>query len=114
MRNCAQAGQSYWAWTAQDWAQLYASSAETCIVAQTLPTETTVRPFVVALGYLLAGFDDLHHPGTFNRHHLANLVFGTHAVEQSLRQATAVLDQWGYRSAFSASTVCVGCSVKRC
>jgi hypothetical protein len=100
--NCVQTGRSYWAWTAQDWAQLCASSAETFIAAQTLPTETTVRPFVVALGYLLAGFDDFHHLGTFNRLHLACLVFGTQAVEQSLRQASAVLDQWGYRSVLSA------------
>jgi len=100
--TCTRTRRSYWAWTAQDWAQLCGSSAETFIAAQTWPTETTVRPFVVALGYLLAGFDDFHHLGTFNRLHLASLVFGPQAVEQSLRQASAVLDQWGYRSVFSA------------
>ena len=47
--------------------------------AQPLPTETTVRPFVIALGYLLGGFNDFQLLGTFNRLHLAQLVFGDRA-----------------------------------
>jgi len=81
---------------------LCGSSAEALISAQPLPTETTGRPFVVALGYLLAGFDGFHRLGTFNRLHLASLVFCGQALEQSLREASAVLDQWGYRSVLSA------------
>lgn len=58
LQNCADTGRSYWAWAAADWAQLCGASAEEFIAARTLPTETTVRPFLVALGYLLAGFTD--------------------------------------------------------
>jgi hypothetical protein len=57
---------------------------------------------LIALGYLLAGFDAFERLGTFNRLHLAGLVFGAEAVEEPLRAASAVLDQWGYRSVLSA------------
>ena len=76
-------------------------SAEAFVAAQTLPTETTVRPFLVALAYLLGGFDDFQQLGTFNRLHLAGLVFGAAAVEESLHEAGAVLHRSGYRSVLS-------------
>ena len=72
-------------------------SAREFVTAQPLPTEPTVRPFVVALAYLLGGFTDFHRLGTFNRLHLACLIFGEPAVEESLRRASEVLDRWGYR-----------------
>jgi integrase len=96
--NCADTGRSYWDWTAWDWANLCGGSAGEFVAARTLPTETTVRPFVIALGYLLGGFADFQHLGTFNRLHLASLIFGEDAVEESLRRAVEILDQWGYRS----------------
>ena len=72
-------------------------SAREFVAAQPLPTEPTVRPFVVALAYLLGGFTDFHRLGTFNRLHLACLIFGEPAVEESLRRASELLDRWGYR-----------------
>jgi integrase len=101
LQHCADSGRSYWAWTEQDWVDLCGASAEAFVAAQPLPTETTVRPFVIALGYLLAGFDAFEQLGTFNRWHLAGLVFGTETVEASLREAGIVLQQWGYRSVLS-------------
>jgi hypothetical protein len=35
-----------------------------------------VRPFLLALAYLLGSFDAFQLVGTFNRLHLAHLVFG--------------------------------------
>jgi integrase len=101
LQNCADTGRSYRAWTAGDWADLCGGSAEAFVAAQPLPTETTVRPFLIALGYLLGGFDAFEQLGTFNRLHLAGLVFGAVTVEQSLSQAGAILQQWGYRSVLS-------------
>lgn len=97
LQNCADTGRSYWAWTTEDWAQLCGSSAEAFLAARELPTETTVRPFLLALAYLLGSFEAFQLLGTFNRLHLARLVFGAEAIEESMRQASAVLDQWGYR-----------------
>ena len=101
LQHCATTGRSYWAWTVADWADLCGGSAEAFVAAQTLPTETTVRPFLVALAYLLGGFDDFQQLGTFNRLHLAGLVFGAAAVEESLHEAGEVLHRWGYRSVLS-------------
>lgn len=101
LSRCAATGRSYWAWTADDWADLCGSSAAEFAAAQPLPTETTVRPFLIALGYLLGGFDAFERLGNFNRLHLAGLVFGAATVEDSLRQAGEVLEQWGYRSVLS-------------
>ena len=98
LQHCADTGQAYWAWTGWDWARLAGSSSRAFLDGQALPTETTVRPFLVALAYLLGGFSDFQHLGMFNRLHLAQLVFGAGHVEAALSEATAVLDRWGYRS----------------
>lgn len=98
LQNCADLDRSYWAWTEWDWAVLCGASAREFMAARTLPTETTVRPILVALGYLLGGFTDFQHLGTFNRLHLAALVFGEDTVKDSLGHVGEVLDQWGYRS----------------
>ena len=57
-----------------------------------------MRPFLVALAYLLGGFTDFQHLGMFNRLHLAQLVFGSEPVDAAMTEAAAVLDRWGYRS----------------
>lgn len=101
LHNCTDVGRSYWAWTSADWAQLCGPSAEAFVAAQPLPTETTVRPFLIALACLLGRFDAFEQLGTFNRLHLAGLLFGADTVDQSLREAGAVLQQWGYRSVLS-------------
>jgi integrase len=97
LQYCADTGRSYWAWTSWDWARLCGSSAGEFLTARTLPTEQTVRPFLVALAYLLGGFTGFHHLGNFNRLHLACLVFGEDAAGASIRHAGGILDQWGYR-----------------
>jgi len=114
LQNCADTGRSYWVWTAADWAELCGASAEAFVAAQPLPTETTVRPFVIALGCLLAGFDAFERLGTFNRLHLAGLVFGAGTVEESMSRAGEILDQWATAVSCPASTGCVACSARRC
>ena len=57
-------------------ARLCGGSAREFVAAQSLLTDSTVRPYVVALAYLLGGFTDFHHLGMFNRFHLACLIFG--------------------------------------
>jgi hypothetical protein len=102
LQHCADTGQSWWGWTPWEWARLCGGSAREFMTAQPLPTEPSVRPFVVALAYLLGGFTDFHWLGMFNRLHLACLIFGESAVEESLRRASEVLDRWGYRHSLGA------------
>ena len=98
LQHCADAGQSYWARSSWDWARLAGSGSGEFLAARSLPTERTVRPFLVALAYLLGGFTDFQHLGMFNRLHLAQLVFGSEPVDAAMTEAAAVLDRWGYRS----------------
>ena len=57
-----------------------------------------MRPFLVALGYLLDDFAEFQHLGMFNRLHLAQLVFGPAPVEAAMAQVAEVTQGWGYRS----------------
>ena len=97
LQHCVDTSRLYWVWTEWDWAGLCRASARQFVAAQPLPTETTVRPFVIALGCQLGGFTGFQHLGTFNRLHLATLVFGEDAVEDALGQVGEVLGKWGYR-----------------
>ena len=97
LQHCADTGRSWWGWTPWEWARLCGGSAREFVAAQSLPTDSTVRPFVVALAYLLGGFTDFHHLGMFNRLHLACLIFGEPAVDEAMCCAEEVLDRWGYR-----------------
>ena len=85
MQHCADTGQAYWAWTGWDWARLAGSSSKEFLDGQALPTETAVRPFLVALAWLLGGFADFQHLGMFNRLHLAQLVFGVGPATEPFR-----------------------------
>jgi integrase len=96
LQHCADTGRSWWGWTPWEWARLCGGSAREFTAAQPLPTDPTVRPFVVALAYLLGGFSDFHGLGTFNRLHLACLIFGEPAVDEAMCCAEEVLDRWGY------------------
>jgi len=97
LQHCVDTSRSYWAWTEWDWAGLCRASAREFVASQPLPTEVTVRPFVIALGCQLGGFTGFQHLGTFNRLHLATLVFGEDGVEDALGQVGEVLGKWGYR-----------------
>jgi hypothetical protein len=92
--NCAALGRSWWGWTAWDWARLAGASSADFRAAQALPTQTTVRPFLVALGYLLGEFAELQHLGAFNRLHLAQLLFGPAPVTVAMEQVAEVMQRW--------------------
>jgi hypothetical protein len=98
LQRCAASGSAWWGWTGWDWAAACGPSSQAFRAAQPLPTETTVRPFTIALGYLLGQFSDFQHLGNFNRLQLAQLIFGVEPIEEAMSQASAVMDRWGYRS----------------
>lgn len=98
LAHCATADRAYWGWSAWDWATVCGPSSQAFLAAQPLPTEKMVRPFVMALGYLLGEFSEYQHLGNFNRLHLANLVFGEEPIEETMSQASTVMQRWGYLS----------------
>jgi integrase len=95
--RCARVGRSWWSWTPLDWRDLIGVTAPGFRDAISWPATTTVRPFTIALAYLLSGFDDFHTIGMFDRLYLAGLVFGPAAVTDTLTTVTSLLGSWGYR-----------------
>ncbi len=98
LSGCEVAGRTWWGWTSWDWARLVGSSSQAFRAAQPLPTDTTVRPLLLALAYLLGGFTDYQHLGNFNRLHLAHLVFGEQPVTAAMDAVSQITQGWGYRS----------------
>jgi integrase len=103
LQHCADTGCSYWSWTSWDWARLCGSSArEFAAAGRALATEASPRVFLVALAYLLGGFTDFHHLGSFDRQGLARLVFGRAAAEAPISTIAGILGQWGYQETHAA------------
>ena len=91
-------GRSYWAWSEEEWAEFLSTDAEAFLAARSWPCETTVRPFTIAIAYLVAGFDRFDQLGRLNRLSLARLLFGDEDVEASIATVATTLDAWGYRA----------------
>ena len=101
LRRCAEEGTAFWGWSDDAWVKLIGENRHA--FAQPWPgwVDQTVRPDVVAYGYLLCGFDAFHRLGSFNRLALAWRVFGHEAVEFAQQRIFSKLEEWGYRSARS-------------
>jgi len=97
LQHCAESGRAWWGWTSWDWVAVCGPSSQAFHTAQPLPTETRVRPFTIALAYLLGEFIDFQHLGKFNRLQLARMVFGVEPVEDAISRVGAAMDRWGYR-----------------
>jgi len=97
LARCAALDRSWWSWTPADWRALVAGDATLFRAAVPWPASTTVRPFVLALAYLLGGFDHFHAIGMFDRLYLAGLVFGPDRVGDTLAEVGSLLGSWGYR-----------------
>jgi integrase len=97
LARCAAVGRSWWSWTPADWRELIGGNATLFRAAIPWRASTTVRPFVIALAYLLGGFDQFHTIGMFDRLYLAELVFGPSIVDDTLAKVASLLGSWGYR-----------------
>jgi integrase len=97
LARCAAQQRSWWSWTPADWRVLIGGDATGFRAAIPWRASTTVRPFVIALAYLLGGFDDFHTIGMFDRLYLAGLVFGPTTVAETLAEVASLLGSWGYR-----------------
>ncbi|MET8331084.1 hypothetical protein [Streptomyces sp. NPDC005181] len=108
LSNCRVLQRSWWGWTTWDWARLCCSSSAEFRTAQELPTDTTVRPYLIALCHLLGGFTDFQHLGNFNRLYLAQLVFGTEAVRRQWTRSrwSRIAGDIAVRTVRTAATGC--------
>jgi hypothetical protein len=87
--RCLNVGRSWWGWTAVDWRELIGTDATAFRASIPWPASTTVRPFVLALAYLLGGFDEFHRVGMFDRRYLATRSPATTSTAPSSRRCAA-------------------------
>ena len=91
-----QAGRSYWAWTAEEWATLIGRDQDGFRKAGPALADA-VRPCRAAHAVLLGGFTAFCQPGRLHRRTLAWRVFGRDWVDGEIRRIRPVLAGWGYR-----------------
>jgi integrase len=89
-------GKTFWQWSPAEWAELIGSSTQEFCRAWPGWLNQGVRPYVLAYGYLLAGFTDLQLVGRFHRPTLAWRAFGRAPVEAAVGEVGQVLVGWGY------------------
>jgi hypothetical protein len=97
LARCAEAGTTYWGWSAERWLSLAGTTAGQFKRDGPSWADGEVRPYVVAFGYLLAGFDCFSQLGGFNRRELCYKIFGKEVVDDSVRQVAGILAGWGYQ-----------------
>ena len=97
LQHCTDTGRSWWGWTPWEWARLRGGSAREFVAAQSLPTDSTVRPLWWPWRICSAGSPTSITWACSDRLHLACLIFGEPAVDEAMCRAEQVLDRWGYR-----------------
>jgi integrase len=96
LMRSGQLGTAYWQWRTEDWTSLIGTSAAEFLQPWDGWLDSGVRPYVLAYGYLLAGFTGLHRIGRFLRPALAWRVFGREPVDAAVEQVQKILAGWGY------------------
>jgi hypothetical protein len=97
---CATTQQAVWAWSPVSWIDAVLTASQQAF-QRAYPgcIDGAVRPYLVAMAYLLDGFAAFELLGPFNRLALAPRVFGPAHVQQAVDPILTTLRTWGYHSA---------------
>jgi integrase len=108
LARSGQLGRAFWQWSTTDWTGLIGASTREFLQPWPGWLDSGVRPYVLAYGYLLAGFTELQLLGRFHRAALAWRAFSREPVENAVGQIQKVLAGWGYHGTEPqwASAVC--------
>ena len=87
-------GRSFWAFSPKDWHEMLGGDYY-AYVRQHGAT-ANARQQLIAVAYLLCGFDGLHALGRLAHHALAKKVFGAELVDAAITDMTGDLHGWGY------------------
>ncbi len=94
LREMHRRGLAYWGWSNDEWIETLCADFSS-FRARHGPGGTC-RQHVLALAYLLCGFDRLAEIGRFLRYHLAIKVFGRAAVDQATDRVLSEMTSVGY------------------
>jgi integrase len=100
LHACATRQCAFWTWSPATWiADVLKPSQRAFQRAYPGWIDGAVRPYLVALAYLLDCFAAFHLLGSFNRLTLATRVFDPTLVQQAVDPIMTTLREWGYQSA---------------
>lgn len=85
---------SYWHWGQAQWLQIFGNNHKRFNKHYSTPMDT--RSYLLAVSYLLCGFDSLHATGPFNQPFFAAKVFGQPAVDEAVDRIQKELLRWGW------------------
>lgn len=85
---------SFWGWTPQEWIEILGSSTPAFLQRYKVPKDS--RFHLLALGYLLGTFNDIHAVGPLKQVIFSFKVFGQEVVKQNIQRVSQELLRWGY------------------
>jgi integrase len=101
LHGCRTHRTAFWQWDEASWIEVLGADQRAFLQRREFSgwLDATVRPYMVAIAYLLECFSAFQLLGSFNRLSLATKVFGPAVVKEAIDQVLTVLQGWGYRSA---------------
>lgn len=97
LHGCRVRQTTFWQWNEAAWVEVLGADQRAFQRREFSGwLDATVRPYMVAMAYVLGCFSAFQRLGAFNRLTLATRVFGPVPVEEAMRQILTVLQGWGY------------------
>ena len=97
LHGCRTHKTAFWQWNDATWVEVLGADQRAFQRREFSGwLDATVRPYMVAMAYVLDCFSAFQLLGAFNRLTLATRVFGPVPVEEAMRQILTVLQGWGY------------------
>jgi integrase len=96
LMRCNDLRRAFWGWSVQEWADLISDDGYAFRNRWPGQIGPNARPFLIAYAYLLGEFTAFELLGRFQRHTLAQRIFGQEAVAVAVEQICTTLADWGY------------------
>ena len=107
LRECLDAGTTFWAWSHDHWLDVIGHHSRAFRARNQGRASQSVRIDIAAIAYQHGWFRDVLALGHFQRDTLARRVFGAEAVDAAARRVLEPLKQWGYQTG-AAHLSCLG------
>jgi len=97
LHGCRTHQTTFWQWNEATWVEVLGADQRAFQRREFSGwLDATVRPYMVAMAYLLGCFSAFQLLGSFNRLTLATRVFGPKLLEEAMQRVMTILHGWGY------------------